>query len=81
MDGLNVTRKGDDWSRWFITDANGLQQVAGYQRIYDSNSITPGAALFAYATVRDAGHMVPTFKPAEALMLFNRYLNGFTTGI
>ena len=106
MESLNFTRLGDDWKRWFTTDANGLKQVrsvlflsicryrrarsraggtgqhiifdvaggllfslvcqyrlsithnpqvAGYQRVWDSPSITPGSSLFAYAVSATTG--------------------------
>lgn len=74
VDSLGFTRHGSDWDRWFITDVTGAQQVAGYARVYDAPS-TGSVRLFAYVTVRDAGHMVPTFKPVEALALFEKYLN------
>jgi hypothetical protein len=74
VDSLGLTRNGADWDRWFLTDAGGAQQVAGYARVYDSPKLPTGGRLFAYATVKDAGHMVPTFKPAEALALFTKFL-------
>jgi carboxypeptidase C (cathepsin A) len=30
---------------------------------------------FTYLTVKAAGHMVPTFKPAESLAMIERFLN------
>ena len=31
---------------------------------------------FAYVTVKGAGHMVPTYRPAEAKAMIQRFLNG-----
>ena len=43
------------------------RQVAGYTASYEG---------LAFATVKGAGHMVPQFKPAEALAMFGRFLAG-----
>jgi serine carboxypeptidase-like clade 1 len=73
---------GREWRAWTVrrgTDgggrpaegedrAAGLDQVGGYTREF------PGG--LTYATVRGAGHMVPTSKPLEALELFRRFLDG-----
>jgi carboxypeptidase C (cathepsin A) len=44
-----------------------VTQVAGYVVQY---------AGLSYATIRGAGHMVPTNKPAQALWMFQRFLAG-----
>jgi serine carboxypeptidase-like clade 1 len=46
------------------------QQVAGFTVDY------PGGGGLTYATVRGAGHMVPTSKPLEALEMFRRWVDG-----
>lgn len=45
----------------------GCMQVAGFVQHYDG---------LAYATVKGAGHMVGQGKPAEALSLIDRFLQG-----
>jgi serine carboxypeptidase-like clade 1 len=73
---------GKQWRAWRVrqgTDgggrpaggedaAAGLEQVGGYTREF------PGG--LTYATIRGAGHMVPTSKPLEALELFRRFVDG-----
>ena len=44
-----------------------LLQVGGYTTATDK---------LTYATVRDAGHEVPTFQPLRAYNMFNAFLNG-----
>eukprot|EP01125_Pyxidicula_operculata_P016464 TRINITY_DN5670_c0_g1_i3.p1 TRINITY_DN5670_c0_g1~~TRINITY_DN5670_c0_g1_i3.p1 ORF type:complete len:360 (+),score=70.91 TRINITY_DN5670_c0_g1_i3:1548-2627(+) len=61
VDSLNLT-KTDNWRPWLV---NG--QVAGFVKGYGKLS---------YATVKGAGHMVPTFKPVQALELFRRFITG-----
>lgn len=60
------------YKRWFITDSAGRQQIAGYVRQYFSET----GKIASYATVKGAGHMVPTYQPAAAVALFQRYLQG-----
>jgi carboxypeptidase C (cathepsin A) len=52
-------------------DITHLPQIAGYVQEY----ATGGKAL-VYATVRGAGHMVPTDKPQQALEMFRRFISG-----
>lgn len=47
----------------------GWVQVGGYTEEYNGGG-------FVFATVRDAGHMVPYFQPARGLHLFDRFVNG-----
>ena len=49
-----------------LTKVNG--QVAGYVETFDTGTN------FSFATVRDAGHMMPRYKPMQALHLIRRYL-------
>jgi hypothetical protein len=57
-----------DWETWYV---NG--QTAGYI----SKFKTPYSkeSRFSFMTVHGAGHEVPTYKPKEALDLFEKYLN------
>eukprot|EP01052_Picozoa_sp_SAG31_P014404 SAG31_NODE_893_length_11177_cov_10.241806_9_plen_425_part_00 len=52
------------WHPWLVD-----KQVGGYVTVY---TITGGED-FTFATVFNAGHMVPEDKPAEALALFKRF--------
>jgi len=51
----------DEWRPWFLG-----QQVAGYVREYKG---------LTYATIKGAGHMVPQFKPPQALQFFTQFMN------
>jgi len=56
------------WKPWTF---NG--QVAGYVTVYDHNDFTT-------ATVKGAGHMVPTYKGRQALAMFSNFLAGKPLG-
>lgn len=58
---------GRRWQEWIV---NG--QTAGYLTKFRNSKL-------AFATVHGAGHEVPTYKPAEALALFDSYLKGELT--
>lgn len=62
LDTLNLPIV-NSWAPW--TDSN--EQVGGYVVQYQG---------LTFATVRNAGHMVPGFQPLRALDLFTGYLNG-----
>jgi len=49
------------WTSWSV---NG--QVAGYITKYQMG--------FQFVTVKGAGHMVPEYKPVEALQMFTKFL-------
>ena len=51
---------------WLLSNG----QVAGYVTEYDVGT------RFAYVTIKGAGHMVPTFRPKEAQVMIQRFLNG-----
>ncbi len=51
VESLGFERRGDDWSKWVVKDENGNPQVAGWQRVWSSPTVTPGEPLFAYLTV------------------------------
>jgi carboxypeptidase C (cathepsin A) len=56
------------WHSW--TDANG--QVGGYLTKF-ANSTGRG---YTFATIRSAGHEVPTYAPERALTVFSNFLAG-----
>lgn len=60
-----VSGKTSEWTAWYFDD-----QVAGYTMTLGDN--------VTFLTVKDAGHMVPTFKPAEALQMFINFLKGIS---
>ncbi|GAB2214819.1 hypothetical protein Droror1_Dr00019183 [Drosera rotundifolia] len=51
-----------NWYPWYLN-----QQVGGYVVEYEN---------LTFATVRDAGHEVPSYQPERALALFSSYLDG-----
>lgn len=61
--GLDIV---DAWRPW---QAPGTMPVTGYVQTYAVNN-------FTFVTMRDAGHMVPRYKPRQALHLFRTYLTG-----
>jgi serine carboxypeptidase-like clade 2 len=50
----------DAWRPWTID-----QQVGGYVQVFDG---------LTFATVRDAGHMVPETQPKRAFHMFSHFL-------
>lgn len=61
IEALNLPTK-IDWYPWYHK-----QQVAGWTQVYTN---------LTFATVRGAGHMVPTFQPGRALALLRGFLVG-----
>lgn len=57
------------WKTWFNNDG----QTAGY--ITKFNTPFSKDSRFSFITVHFAGHEVPTYKPKEALQLFQMYLD------
>jgi carboxypeptidase C (cathepsin A) len=57
-----------DWTTWFLDG-----QTAGY--ISKFKTPFSGKSRFTFMTVHGAGHEVPTYKPKEALDLFEKYLS------
>ncbi|KAL1565411.1 Serine carboxypeptidase-like 34 [Salvia divinorum] len=51
----------EDWTPWYTDN----KQVGGWRVEYEG---------LTFVTVRGAGHLVPTFKPREALQIFNYFL-------
>ena len=61
------------WRAWNTTGDGHLgTQTAGYVTQYDTPGLQGG---FTFATVRGAGHMVPTTQPGRALAMFDRFLH------
>lgn len=58
--GLKIN---SSWRAWYSDDG----EVGGYVVEYKG---------LIFATVRGAGHMVPTYQPQRALSLFSAFLNG-----
>lgn len=58
-------------AQWRPWSAPSTMPVSGYVTVYD----TPGGG-FTFATMRDAGHMVPRYKPKEARYMISRWLKG-----
>jgi len=56
--GLSVEK---DWHTWSVDDV-----VAGYNIKWSKD--------FQFVTVKNAGHMVPQYKPAQAFSMFQRFL-------
>lgn len=56
-------------SPWRPWTAAGTMPVTGYVTAYNNSR-------FTFATVRDAGHMVPRYKPAQALWMMSKWLSG-----
>lgn len=65
--GYNETN-GGAWRPWYV-GPTGTSSVAGYVTEYDVPTE------FTFLTVKAAGHMVPTFKPRESLMMVQRFIN------
>lgn len=51
------------WHPWFA-----YGEVGGYTQVYKGN--------LTFATVREAGHQVPSYQPARALSLIKHFLDG-----
>ena len=45
-----------------------LSQVGGYTQVYEGD--------LTFATVREAGHQVPSYQPARAFSLIKHFLEG-----
>ncbi|KAK7853233.1 serine carboxypeptidase-like 40 [Quercus suber] len=52
------------WHPWFLTK----DQVGGYTQVYEGD--------LTFATVREAGHEVPSYQPARAFSLIKHFLEG-----
>ncbi|KAF8566967.1 hypothetical protein P879_08439 [Paragonimus westermani] len=65
---LNITH---DLRGWKYTDNDGKIQLGGFYQTFNSKD-----TLLRYATVRAAGHFVPTDQPAAVFHLLTRFVNG-----
>ena len=65
--GLGYNVDGKEWQPYTVDS-----QVAGYLTKWSNTKL-------AFATVRGAGHEVPTYKPEIALYLWDSYLKGDLT--
>lgn len=61
------------WTPWLTN-----KQVAGYRSLWTYKS-GDQTSQFLFATVRGAGHMVPTDRPQQSMSLFSQYLSGCAT--
>lgn len=59
--GIGMSVK-EEWHPWEVDG-----QVAGFVTNYEND--------FSFVTVKGAGHMVPEFKPVQALAMFKRFIN------
>jgi len=55
------------WRVWIVND-----QVAGYVKVFGGDPVSNG---ITYATVKNSGHMVPTYQPEAALVMFSSFIN------
>lgn len=58
------------WQPWFVNSSNAdsAHKLGGFLTTFEGG--------FSFATVHTAGHEVPSYQPAAALVLFARYLDG-----
>jgi len=57
------------WDTWYNKDGQTAGFITKFKTPFSRNS------RFSFITVHDAGHEVPTYKPKDALELFEMYLN------
>ena len=62
--GMNIT---SPWKPWLAPDVNGNYIKAGYVEKFGGTKHG-----IEFCTFNGAGHMVPTFKPAESLAMLRR---------
>ena len=74
LEERGVLKEKHAWRPWYVDDKGRLggKPPAGYVTSYD----VAGAPDFdfSFATIRLAGHMVPTFMPGASLAFFERFL-------
>jgi carboxypeptidase C (cathepsin A) len=56
------------WKTWYVDG-----QTAGYITKFKTDN-APTNSRLSFMTVHGAGHEVPTYKPKEALILFEMYI-------
>ena len=57
------------WDTWYNTDGQTAGFITKFKTPFTKDS------RFSFITVHDAGHEVPTYKPKDALELFEMYIN------
>ena len=57
------------WDTWYNTDGQTAGFITKFKTPFSKDS------RFSFITVHDAGHEVPTYKPKDALELFEMYIN------
>lgn len=57
------------WDTWYNQDGQTAGFITKFKTPFGKNS------RFSFITVHDAGHEVPTYKPKDALELFDMYIN------
>ncbi|KAM1263526.1 hypothetical protein ACFX2G_029134 [Malus domestica] len=62
IDKMNLAVK-TEWHAWFLSG-----EVGGYTQVYEGG--------LTFATVREAGHQVPSYQPARGLSLIKHFLDG-----
>eukprot|EP00753_Platysulcus_tardus_P005489 PLAT13398.1.p1 GENE.PLAT13398.1~~PLAT13398.1.p1 ORF type:complete len:472 (+),score=185.70 PLAT13398.1:38-1417(+) len=62
------------WKPWLMQLQN-LTQTAGYVTEYDVSHLSSDARMH-FITIKGAGHMVPHYKPPQALEFITRFLAG-----
>lgn len=72
MEKQGVLNEKDAWRPWFADKKSNDAPPAGYVTTFTSKS----AFDFSFATIRLAGHMVPTFQAKASLAFFSRFLAG-----
>eukprot|EP00037_Helgoeca_nana_P014868 m.139059 g.139059 ORF g.139059 m.139059 type:complete len:506 (-) comp22749_c0_seq2:1537-3054(-) len=58
----------ESWRPWRADGPHDAGMVAGYVTVYENN--------FTFATIRDAGHMSPRYKPTQAFRMISQFLHG-----
>jgi len=71
LETSGVLAEKDAWRPWYLKVGAG-KPPAGYVTTYTVAGASDKD--FSFATIRLAGHMVPTFQPAPALAFFERFL-------
>lgn len=57
------------WTTWYNTDGQTAGFITKFKTPFNKNN------RFSFITVHNAGHEVPTYKPKDALELFEMYIN------
>jgi len=71
LEAQGVIAEVSPWAPWFTENVTSVP--AGYVTEYSVNSSDMD---FTFATVRFAGHMVPTYTPDAAFTMISRWISG-----